>query len=410
MKNFKITRIIIAILLLNTFQFAQVDNSIYTMMGIGSINDNGYGINKMLGGTGIAFSTNKNVSYLNPASYMGLQQSSHIVEAGVYGMQTYSETKYENQTTSKVNFDFLAMNFYLTNWWASNIGLSPYSYVNYSVTSEDQIEGELTTLEKEYSGSGGLNRIYWGNAFNIVDRLNLGFNLSYITGPITQTEIVNSTDNLVGYELEHQIKAHSVYLDYGLQYAYEYENLDFTIGAVYGPKTKINTSETLKIIYSSSEVSLETEDEAKIKIPEKFGFGIGLTDNKNFRIGLDYELSKWSSIKFNNEHLEAVDANRFALGLEFTPTYGIRSAWYEKLTYRLGGNFKNTYMKIDGENINSFSVNLGFGIPYDQLTSLNLGFEYGQEGTLNNGLIKSNFFKFYLNISLHEFWKSTFSY
>ena len=66
-------------------------NSVYSMFGVGQIIDNSFGINKSLGGTGIAFQSGSSVNYLNPASYLGIPPNSFILEIGVYGIYNKSE-------------------------------------------------------------------------------------------------------------------------------------------------------------------------------------------------------------------------------------------------------------------------------------------------------------------------------
>jgi len=43
------------------------------------------------------------------------------------------------------------------------------------------------------------------------------------------------------------------------------------------------------------------------------------------------------------------------------------------------------------------------GIPYD-VNIINLSLEYGEEGTLEKGLIKTDYWLIYLSVSLFEFW------
>ena len=65
-----------------------------------------------------------------------------------------------------------------------------------------------------------------------------------------------------------------------------------------------------------------------------------------------------------------------------------------------------TNVVIAGTNftsIDDFGINLGFGLPMPrQISSLNLGFEYGQKGTIDNNLIKENYFNIRLSLSLNS--------
>lgn len=392
----------IILILVNPLK-AQVENSVYSMFGVGQIIDNSFGINKSLGGTGIAFQSGRSINYLNPASYLGIA-SSMVMEFGIYGIYNKSENKYSNRTDANINLNYFSSSFYFANWWASSFGIVPFSSVDYEITSADELEGELTTFEKKFSGTGGLNRVYFGNSFEILKGLAVGFNFSYIFGLITQTETALSNDNFTGYELKNERTAHSFYLDFGLQYLTNYNNLLYTVGLIYGAREKLNTSDALEFTYDGTTSFLEQDEQLDIKIPQKLGLGISIKKGNNFRTGFDYEWKNWSSINFSNPNLETKNSNRFSIGAEYSPAQDKNDGLLESLFYRLGANYKNSYLEIDNTRINSIGMNFGIGIPFDKISMINLAIEYGEEGTLNNNLIKNSYWMLYLNISLHELW------
>ena len=177
---------------------AQAKNSIYSIFGIGQIIDDSYGINKSMGGTGIAFQSGRTINYLNPAGYFGIEPNSIIMESGIYGIHNTSKSNNTSQSDSDLNLSYFSTSFCLADWWAFSFGLTPYSSINYEINSEDDVEGELTSFEKKFKGSGGLKRIYFGNSFNVYDRLNIGFNTSFIFGSITQVETALDNDDFDG--------------------------------------------------------------------------------------------------------------------------------------------------------------------------------------------------------------------
>lgn len=392
-------------------KFAQIENSVYSMLGVGQLSDNSFGINRALGGTGIAFQSGSSINYLNPASYLGIATSSHFLEAGLYGMYTNSKSSSITQNDSEINFDYLSVAFYFSEWWAASLGLTPFSYVDYQINSTDDIEGELVTLDKYYEGSGGLNRLYFGNSFQIFDGLAVGLNLAYIVGPITKTETANSTDTFSGYQLSHELTASSFYVDYGLQYTLTDNDMSYTLGAIYGAGQKLNTSDNLEFTYDESTSSLSQEDDEVLRIPEKFGVGLAIADKNHYRIGLDYEWGNWSNINFSNENLNTRNSNRYSLGIEYNPKEERKSGgMFNSLIYRLGANYKESYLEIKNTRLNSYGLSFGLGIPYDDSSIINLSLEYGKEGTTDNGLILNNYLKFYASITLHEFWSRSLGF
>ena len=384
---------------------AQVKNSVYSMFGIGQIIDNSYGINKSLGGTGIAFqSGGRSINYLNPASYLGILPNSFNMELGVYGILNRSENGYISQTDGDINFSYCSLSLYVTNWWSAIFGIVPFSSVEYEINSNDQIGGELTSFEKNFKGTGGLSRVYMGNSFKIYKGLAVGFNASYIFGPITQTETAASNDSFTGYELKNQRTAYGLYLDYGLQYSISNKDWLYTIGLIYGASTKLNSIDNLEFTYNEITSSLEQDEQLDIKIPQKYGVGISVKKDNKFRAGFDYEWKNWSNINFSNPNLDTKNSNRFSIGVEYSP--GQRYNWLKSFFYRLGANYKNSYLEIDNTEINSRGVNFGIGIPCGEISMFNLSLEYGEEGTLSKELIKNSYWMFYLNFSIHEIWRT----
>ena len=389
--------------------YGQVKNSIYSMMGVGQLNNNSLGINRSLGGTGIAFKSGKSINYLNPASYIGIAKKSHVLEVGLYGIYSNSKTSSLTQYENDVNFDYLSLGFYSTPWWSFSFGITPFSYVDYKITSQDQVEGELTQLEKYYEGTGGLNRLYFGNSFNLYGGLFVGFNLDYIVGPITKTEITTGLNGSTEYEVSHKYTASGLYIDYGLQYSIKVNKLNYTFGAIYGAGKSLNTSDDLEFTYGETTTALSQDNEEKFYIPEKIGIGLALEKENNLRIGIDYEWNGWESANFLSDYLNTKNSSRYSIGVEYTPLdRRINNPWYNDLIYRIGANYQDSYLEIRNKRISSFALNMGLGIPYDNSSIINLTIEYGRDGTTSNNLILNNYLKFYASFSIHEFWSASF--
>lgn len=247
-----------------------------------------------------------------------------------------------------------------------------------------------------------MSQVYWGNSFKINRGLAVGFNASYVFGPITQTEAAASNDNFTGYELENKRIVQSFYSDYGLQYSIRNDDWFYTIGLIYGASKKLNLTDDREFTYNGITTSLEQNGQLDVKIPQKFGAGISVKKATNFRAGFDFEWKNWSTIRFSNPNLDTRNSTRFSLGVEYSP--GQNNNWLKRLFYRLGANYKNSYLEIDNTPINSKGINLGVGIPNGETSIFNVSMEYGEEGTLSKRLIKSSYWLVYLNFSLQQIW------
>ncbi len=379
---------------------AQVIKSPYSIFGVGELVDNNLGMNRSLAGTGIAFKSDRSINYLNPASYLGIPANSLILELGLYGFQSNSQQKNLHQIHRDINVSYTSVSLYLADRWALSLGILPFSRVNYEIKSTDIIGNELTSYEKTYTGTGGLSRIYIGNSFRVFDDLAAGFDLSYIGGTVTETESASGNNSLADYALENKLSLRTAYLDYGLQYSVPDHDWQYTFGVVYGASIQTYVSNEAQLTSGDSTTSLQQSDSPILKIPQKLGIGIAAR-SPSFRVGVDYEWEDWSALRFSNSHFRTRNSNRCSLGLEYSPARSDDRS--RGISYRLGASYRLSYVYVDGMSINSWGMTLGTGIPF-QTTNLNVSIEYGEEGTLTNGLIKSRYWMFYVSLSLSEIW------
>ena len=393
----------LAMLFLSTPLLAQHRNSVYSMFGVGQIIDDCYGVNKSLGGTGIAFHSGTTINYLNPASYTGILPSSFLMETGVYGIYSRSESQSTQQTDGNINVSFFSSSIFLTNNWAMNFGIVPFSSVEYKVRYDDTIEGDPGTVEKTFTGNGGLNRVYLGNSIRLYKGLAVGFNAGFIFGPITQTESAEDNGNFSGYELTNNRTAYGFYMDYGLQYSLAMASRTYTIGLIYGASRDLDSSDELVFSYDSNVHPLDAGVITDLKVPQKFGGGIAV-EGSRYRAGFDYQWQQWSGINFTDRYTDTRNSSRYSLGLELTPDVQNKNSWLGSLTYRLGASYKNTYLELENTPIDAATVNVGIGFPWNKINSVNLSVEYGKEGTTNNGLVQNSYWAVYLNFAMHQFW------
>ena len=72
--------------------------------------------------------------------------------------------------------------------------------------------------------------------------------------------------------------------------------------------------------------------------------------------------------------------------------------------YRAGFKYIDGGLEVNQQDIKDFGINFGLGIPVGRLSKANLGFEFGQRGTDEFGLIKENYLNFMIGVSLNDLW------
>ncbi|MBV1924647.1 MAG: hypothetical protein KUG68_11540, partial [Flavobacteriaceae bacterium] len=150
------------------------------------------------------------------------------------------------------------------------------------------------------------------------------------------------------------------------------------------------------------------EPNTNISFPSQYTIGAGIGKPKNWFVGAEYtgiETSNFENSAFSIPEVTYNDSSKFSLGGFFIPNYNSIGSYWERVVYRAGFRVEETGMNIRGEDINEFGISFGVGLPVGRVFSnLNLGFEFGQRGTKNQGLVKENFFNTIISLSLNDRW------
>jgi hypothetical protein len=380
---------------------AQLKNSVYSMAGVGRIYDDGCGINRAMGGTGIAFQSGNSLNTLNPASALGIPCNAFHIELGACGINERSTKGTTTQTASDFNFSYFSAGLYLKKWWTLTFGIRPFSSMDYEVHTRAGIGGDQTQVEKKIRGTGGLNRVVLGQSFGRTPGIAVGFNASYVFGPMTETETVDSSGAFSGYQIKNERTARTFYADYGVQLSARTGGWIHTIGVTAGAHRRIRTNDVRTLSYGGESAALEPDEDSILGVPAKLGFGVSTRKGDRFRAGFDYERQNWSEFDWNNQNLKTRDSRRYSFGAEASSV--LKGRWLNALIFRTGAFFKQTALEVRNTPIDSKGIDFGIGIPYNAVDVLNVSVEYGEEGTLENGLIRSSYWMVDLSLSMHQF-------
>jgi hypothetical protein len=68
-------------------------------------------------------------------------------------------------------------------------------------------------------------------------------------------------------------------------------------------------------------------------------------------------------------------------------------------------NFDTGYLEIDGKRVNNAAISFGISLPIENtFSAVNISYSYGQKGRVADNLIKENYHKLSLNLSLDGIW------
>ena len=234
--------------------------------------------------------------------------------------------------------------------------------------------------------------------------MTLGLTTSFYFGTINDNKdftIANSITNInkksfyngVRFTLGNQIKIDSTF------------NIGFTLKS----PTKLSASKTQSVStenltgtqYVETAVDSDVTD---YYLPLEFGVGFSKAFKKNISLTFDYEKSLWNGTNQTNIYGEFKNQDKFALGLSyFKKEHSIYFS--DRIHYFSGINYDTGFLSVNNKNINNLAFSLGVGIPVDNTKSLlNITYSYGQKGSIGNDLIKENYHKIGINLSLEAIW------
>ncbi len=396
---------------------AQVNlGSPYSRVGIGTLENINIGRANGMGGISAGLRMSYEINPVNPASYSAIPEKTFLFQSGFKSIRT--DYKDINNKVTDYDFKLNSINaaFSVNKFWGMSFGMNPLSRVNYNILSTDSVvSGDYAShFTNKYTGEGGLTKLYFGNAF-VYKNFSVGINASYIFGPlINSTESYLSDDGYSSYVYnitDSKIKA--FHFRYGVQYSDSvFKKYIFTAGGYFENKTDLNAVTTKfvsRTIIPASDINItdtivnDTVADGKMQLPLAYGAGFSLL-SKKWIIGVDFRVANWDDVIFFNEKPgNLTNSSSISAGIEYTNDY-MSKKFFKTLNWRLGGHYTNTEIILNDVQIQDIGINFGIGIPTKLGAKLNLGFEAGRRGTLENNLVKENYYIINFNINLTDRW------
>ncbi|WP_400070641.1 hypothetical protein [Zobellia russellii] len=410
--------------LFTTGMYAQ-DGSVspYSYFGLGELRSGSTVENQMMGGIGM-YADSIHVNLRNPAAYskLGIQGRDDFgittYTAGLSYKQTTLKSFTEQQSTAVTNLDYLSIGLSIKKGLGVGFGIVPYSSVGYNF--EDLVGAEGSQEINQYSGEGGVNKAYVSVGYEFAKDFSFGVTLNYNFGRIETLKVQSTEGVLLGSKDERVSRINGVDLNYALSYtpAMDDEHTLYTSVRI-NTQANLSARNTQRIgsfIGSPSSESFVNEvdlysqglKETGVTIPTTTTLGLGYGKNMQWFLGLEYSFQKLTD--FSNAFLEIdnlvyKDASTFALGGFYTPERNSFGSYLKRVTYRAGVRLEKTGMYVNDKDINDFGITFGLGLPLgNNLSNLNLGFEYGKRGTTAADLIEESYFKVNLGLSLNDQW------
>lgn len=402
-----------------------IGNSPYAAYGIGDVKyDNTVDINAMGGiSTAYIWDFNNNFNFKNPAANTNLELSTLKVEGT--NENNYYKTNFNNINDSKHStyLSNITIAFPISQKVKFGMGFQPYSSKTYTITKVNTAfgeDGDLTEIHS-FHGEGTISTVQAALSYQLSPQWALGLRSNFYFGKLFDIEEFKITNSelVSGYSSSHRIKSFNFTL--GTTYQKKLANdRRITAGATYtfgntGSLKNFYTNSTYYYLANSGDIKYgESIIEQKLSyekksIPQEASLGFGYGHDTKWFLGAQIDYKKGEDFDFLGQPFSYQDSYRFAVGGWMLPNFNDFRNYLSRVIYRYGAYYEKGNLKLNGVNINQYAVTAGVTLPFEKSTinrmnSIDLGFEFGKRGTLDNDLIRQTFFNLRVGINFADKW------
>jgi hypothetical protein len=336
-----------------------------------------------------------------------MYQNHFLFDVGGKAILTNYKNISKKESRNNIQFSHIAFAFPITPKSALSVSLKPYSSAAFKISNlalpiQDSNEQYYLTA----SGTGGLNNFDISYGYRIGKKLGVGISSSILFGSTTDereylisysTTTINKTSNYNGARitLGTQFKADST----------------FVLGANLKSPSRIKASKVQSVVIYNSSLGASNTVESEVSsasddyyLPVEVGIGFSKFFENNLNVTFDYDRALWESINQSDLYGDYKNQDKFALGFSYGKNKTVRS-YFDRVSYSTGLNYDTGFLEVDNKRINNMSFSIGVSLPVENtFSALNISYSYGQKGRISNGLIKENYHKLSINLSLDGIW------
>lgn len=398
-------------------------HSPYSQFGLGQMREDLLPQNRAMGGISTGLRYQSGLATFNPANPASYSAFSHtILEAGLYGNMTQLSKGSLSDHTADFAFSHLAIGIPLSRYGGIALGLMPFSDVGYNTSQTVTLD--TIQYRKASNGEGGLNKAFVGYGVSPIKGFSLGANVGLLFGNLSDISSVSFPYSLGAYNTRYEEARliRGMIIDYGTQYSTALgRKMNLTIGYS-GTLNNIISSKTTTSV-SRTESSLDPDYEnialdtiffqenprRDLNLPLKHNIGFTLSRGYNWMIGADFKYADWSNFQTRQGEPNLGKNYGLAIGGQFKPDATSFRYW-NIVDYRLGFRYNKTQVRFNNRDINDMAVTVGLGLPLPEtnfgrtFSRINVSAEFGQQGSLNNNLVRERYININLGFTINDSW------
>ncbi len=416
--------LLFTLLCLPLFLMAQQNTfSPYSSFGLGEFQNQGFALNKDLGGLGIALRSNNQLNLLNPASTSALSLTSF--EVGANGSALYLKDANYSQEAFTSTMAYLSLGFPVAKGVGVSAGLLPYSFKGYKLSQDKVWADETDTLNTtiDYIGSGGLNRAYFNVGAELFKGFSVGVTANAIFGTLTtRRNLWSNEPGFINRRDESLYSVKDISFDTGVQYQTNLNDKQVIFGATFSPQANLAASNeggiySYNIVnnfeYVRDTVAIDTSSSSGLTLPMTFGAALSVGDENHWFISGEYEFKEWSKLSLFGDPISTMqNASQLKLGAWIIPNNKDVHHYWKNIQYRMGVNYNTGYLAVSElnsntsqKNIHELCLSFGLGLPLKRSNTIaNIGVQLGKRGLVENNLVEEKYIKFHLAFTFNDKW------
>lgn len=415
----KFSLLVITVFFVGQLVGQELTLSPYSRYGVGDILLSPSSRNMAMGGLSVAVDNHFSINPSNPASY----GDAYFTTLDLAGFSQYSNLKTDAAKEDQFSAGFQNIGFVFPSSgpFVLSFGFSPYSVVGYNIIADKEIvqAGETLTSRIEYEGSGGLNQLYVGGAYKLLNgRLKLGLQANYLFGITEYNRKTGFVDNALftsSVTIDEEIflaglsgKAGIIYTD-----SIGTSGTMIRVGGLVDFNTKLNGTRrfiTGNIAFRDTLV----DESGSANIPARFGGGIHFAKVADYSVGIDFTYQNWANFESISTSSTLGNEWRISLGGEWVPDFS-SPKYHNRIAFRMGAYYKQSYITYNEDPVNDVGLTFGIGLPPGQsgtnqfnqsrlYSRFNFSFALGRRGNLNSQPLEELYARLQIGISLNDRW------
>jgi hypothetical protein len=405
-------------------------NSPYSQAGIGDLRLSATASQQAFPGSISNYSMPFLINSVNPSQLGRLSKT----KSTIFESSAVVQYKRLRQNTNKQNdfggsLDYLQLAFPVSNRLGACIGLTPYSSANSQNTLTESIINSNFQSDVNYQREGGINNLFLGLGYDFApifgvdsvrNRLLLGGKVNYVFGSVidqTIASIVEGPNQNAAFQAN--LYRRTSYTDFTFEGGLTYirrvgKDYKLHLGAVASIGNNLNskrfTSLNMEVV-GNPDVKVYVDTLANnlkgnVSLPTRFMAGFTFERDYKWAFSAEAGWQDWSNFTSFEQKSNFKQSLTIGAGVQWMPDFfSVSKGFWRRTIFRGGVQWQQTPLVVNDQNIRDISLRLGATIPFGRTGGiLSLTFAGGQKGTLTNNLVRENYFRANIGITINDRW------